>query len=164
MNHPGECTCYQCCAFKCSVCHTNELLFEILKILRQALTAHSARLVITIGGNKMPADILVGQAATAVLHEFTGAGGTGMEVAPIGPVSYTTSDSTIATVDATSGAIVGVAPGTATITGTDAGNSLTASDTVNVHAAVAVSATLVITPTPVAAAAGTRSLPFQKKR
>lgn len=164
--HPGDCGCYWCCSHKCSVCHTNELLWEILKILRQAFTAHSAMLIITTGGNKMPADILVGQSATAVLHEFTGPGGTGMEVAPIGPVTYSTSDNTVASIDPTTGNIIGVAPGTATITGSDAGNGLTASDTVNVHAATAVSATLVITPAPVAAASpgGKPSLPHQAKR
>lgn len=164
-HHPEGCTCYRCCDYLCSTCHTNELLKKILDILERVFTARSATLLISDGGTIMPADILVGQAATAVLHEFTGAGGTGMEVAPIGPVSYTVSDATIATVDAVSGAIVGVAPGTATVTGTDAGNGLTASDTVNVHAATAVSATLVITPTPVAVGAGgSKSLPHQAKR
>lgn len=113
----------------------------------------------------MPADILVGQTATAVLHEFTGPGGTGMEVAPIGPVAYSSSDTTIATVDPVTGSITGVAVGTATINGVDNGNGLSAADTVNVHAAVAQSATLVITPTPVATGTGGKqSLPHQKRK
>lgn len=132
-----------------------DCLCEIAKILRQVLTAHSAKLL--IGGNEMPADILIGGTATAVLHEWTGPGGTGMEVAPIGPVTYASSDATIATVDPNSGVVTGVGPGVATITGTDAGNSLNAADTVTVSVPVAVSATLVITP----AAAG-KSLPRQR--
>lgn len=159
--HPDDCTCYRCCSFKCSTCHTNELLCKILEILERVFTARSATL--SIGGNTMPADILIGGTATAVLHEFTGAGGTGMEVAPIGPVAYDSSDTTIATVDSVSGAITGVAVGTATINGIDNGNGLTASDTVNVHAATAVSATLVITPAAVTVAGGPKSLPHQKR-
>ena len=96
----------------------------------------------------MPASLVVGKTATAVLHEWTGLGGTGTEVPPIGPVAYASSDSTIATVDMTSGLVTAVAPGTATITGTDAGNSLSASDSVTVTAPTAQSATLVITPNP----------------
>ena len=96
----------------------------------------------------MPATIhLNGHGATAVFTEFDGPNGTGNPVPAIGPVSFTSSDPTIATVD-NSGNIAAVAAGTATITATDAGNSLTASDTVTVTAAVAVSATLVITANP----------------
>lgn len=134
-----------------------DCLCEITTILRQVFTAHSAKLL--IGGKEMPADILIGGTATAVLHEWTGPGGTGMEVAPIGPVTYASSDDTIATVDANSGTVTGVAPGVATITGTDAGNSLNASDTVTVAVPVAISATLVIT-APVAG----KSLPKQQRR
>lgn len=144
---------HHCC---CCPCATNELLEKILEILERAFTAHSATL--SIGGTTMPADILIGATATAVLHEFTGPGGTGIEVAPIGPVTYTSSDSTVATVDPNSGLVTGVAVGTATITGSDAGNGLSAADTVTVQSPVAVSATLVITPTAVASGA----LPRQK--
>ncbi len=94
----------------------------------------------------MPATLPVGGTATAVLHEFAGLNGTGAELAPVGPVSYTSSDSSIATVDSASGLITAVAPGVATITGTDAGNGLTASDSVSDTPLVAQSATLVITP------------------
>lgn len=93
----------------------------------------------------MPAQLLIGQTATAVLHEFVSQGGA--ELAPIGPVSYSSSDPTIATVDPASGLITAVAPGTATITGLDGGNSLTASDSVSDTPLVATVATLVITPT-----------------
>lgn len=96
----------------------------------------------------MPAQLTVGQTATAVLHEFVSQGGA--ELAPIGPVSYTSSDPTIATVDPASGLITAVAAGTATITGTDAGNSLSASDSVSDQPLTATVATLVITPNPAA--------------
>ena len=97
----------------------------------------------------MPASIVVGKTATAVLLEWTGPGGTGTMVPPIGPVSYTSSDPTIASVDPVTGIATGVAAGTVTITGTDAGNGLNASDTLTVTAVlVAVSATLVLTPNP----------------
>jgi trimeric autotransporter adhesin len=98
----------------------------------------------------MPATLPVGSTATATLVEWTGPNGTGSQIAPIGPVTYSSSDPTIATVDANSGLVTAVAPGTATITGTDAGNGLSASDSVSDTPLVAASATLVITPTPVA--------------
>ena len=103
---------------------------------------------LTIEG-KMPVTLTVGQSATAKLHEFSGLNGTGTELPPVGPVSYTSSDPTIATVDLATGVITTVAPGTATISGSDAGNGLSATDTVSVQAAPppkAQSATLVITP------------------
>lgn len=93
----------------------------------------------------MPATLPVGKTAVAVLHEFDGLNGTGNELKPIGPVTFISSDPTIATVDANSGLVTAVAPGAVTITGTDGGNSLTASDTVSDTAVVAQSATLVIT-------------------
>ncbi len=80
--------------------------------------------------------------------EWTGPNGTGSKVDPIGPVAYQSSDTTIATVDPSTGQGMGVAPGTATITATDAGNSLSASDTVVVIADTAVSATLELTANP----------------
>jgi len=93
----------------------------------------------------LPAQLNVGQTATAVFKEFTGPNGTGAEIAPIGPVSFSSSDSTIATVDTSTGLVTAVAPGTATITATDSGNGLSASDSVSDQPLVAVSATLVIT-------------------
>lgn len=96
----------------------------------------------------MPATLQVGQTATAVFTEFSGPNGTGVVVAPIGPVSFSSDHPEIATVDPTSGLVTAVAPGTATITGTDAGNGLSASDSVSDQPLVAQSATLVITPNP----------------
>ena len=121
-------------------------LCGILELLRRMTTAHSATL--TLRGITMPVTMQIGQTATAVLHEFTGPNGTGTELPPIGPVAYTSSDPSVASVDMASGVVTAVAPGTATITGTDGGNSLSASDSVTVATPVAVSATLVITPNP----------------
>lgn len=125
---------------------THILLERILELLERSLGAHTAALKFydAKGNLLMPATLTVGQKATAVLHEFVTQGGA--EVAPIGPVSYSTSDATIATVDATSGVVTAVAVGTATITGTDAGNGLSASDSVSDTALKATVATLVITP------------------
>lgn len=131
-----------------------ELLHSILVVLRDIRKelkpkhAESAQLYIkdAKGNRLMPATLAVGKTATAVLHEFDGPNGTGNELPPVGPVSYSSSDPSIATVDPTSGLITAVAPGTVTITGTDAGNGLSASDTVSDSAPVAQSATLVITP------------------
>jgi uncharacterized protein YjdB len=120
------------------------LLNQIIGIL--VPTASYATLTIedSKGNILMPATLAVGSTATAVLHEFVSQGGA--ELAPLGPVSYTSSDATIATVDPASGLVTAVAAGVATITGTDSGNSLTASDTVSDTPVVATFATLVITP------------------
>jgi hypothetical protein len=94
----------------------------------------------------MPVTIhLTGKGASSNFQEWTGPNGTGVNVKPIGPVTFTSSDATIATVDPATGAVSAVAVGTATITATDAGNSLTASDAVTVIADAAVSATLALT-------------------
>lgn len=94
----------------------------------------------------MPLSILVGQAAMAVLHEWSQPGGAGVELPPVGPVTYASDNPAAATVDPNTGVILGVAAGTANITGTDAGNALSASDSVTVAVLVAASATLVISP------------------
>jgi len=94
----------------------------------------------------MPATLVVGSTAVAVLHEFSGLNGTGSELRVVGPVSYTSSDPSVATVDAASGLITAVTTGEATITGLDSGNGLSASDSVSDTPLVAQSATLVITP------------------
>lgn len=93
---------------------------------------------------KMPATLTIGQGFTAVLQEFVVAGGPA--VPNKGPVVYSSSDPTIATVDPATGIGTAVAAGVATITGLDQGNSLTASDTVSDTAPVATVATLTITP------------------
>ena len=109
-----------------------------------------------IGGCRMPATITVGgKGAVAVFTEFTGLNGTGSTIAPVSTPVFSSSDETVATIDQL-GNVVAVAAGTATISATDPGNNLTASDTVTVEAAApppppppppptAQSATLVVT-------------------
>lgn len=69
-------------------------------------------------------------AAPPAFKEFDGLNGTGNEVAPVGPLSYTSDAPSVATVDATSGQGVVTGAGTAKITVTDGGNTLSASDVV----------------------------------
>lgn len=100
------------------------------------------------GRRFMPATIQVGKTATAVYKEFTGPNGTGDEIAPLAAPSFSSSDPNVATVDG-NGLVTGMGAGTATITGTDHLNSLSASDTVEVQGPppppVAQSATLTVT-------------------
>jgi Big-like domain-containing protein len=124
--------------------HEVEEIERLLEAKSATLTIHDEK-----GNRLMPATIAVGKTATAALHEFAGLNSTGAELPPIGPVSYSSSDPTIATVDPTSGLITAVAAGTVTISGLDAGNKLSASDTVSdtpPPPPTAQSATLVITP------------------
>ena len=100
------------------------------------------------GNTLMPATLQIGQTATAVLNEFTGLNGTGAKIAPIGPVTFSSSDATIATVDPATGVVTAVGPGVATITGLDSGNGLSASDVVSDTPVVAQSATLTLTVNP----------------
>ena len=93
----------------------------------------------------MPATLLVGSTATAVWQEFSGPNGTGDKLPPAGAVTFSTSDPAIATVDPSSGLVTAMAIGSATISGSDAANSLTASDSVTVTE-TAQSATLTVVP------------------
>jgi hypothetical protein len=99
------------------------------------------------GDQDMPATLLVGKTAQAVWQEFSGPNGTGDKLPPAGALTFTSSDPTIATVDPSSGLITAVAIGTATISGVDAANNLTASDSLT-DTEVATSATLTIVPNP----------------
>jgi hypothetical protein len=109
-------------------------------------TAESARLILTLEGDpSMPATIHVnGQGAQATFLEFDGPNGTGNQVPAIGPVMFASDNQSVATVDS-SGKVTAVSAGTANISGTDQGNSLTASDVLTVTAATAQSATLSLT-------------------
>src|SRR6266576_6189766 len=98
------------------------------------------------GDHHMPATLLVGSTATAVWQEFSGPNGTGDKLPPAGAVTFSTSDGNIATVDPSSGLVTAVAIGSATISGADAANSLTASDSVTVTE-TAQRATLTVVPT-----------------
>jgi hypothetical protein len=121
-----------------------EILHELRK-LRHELFPQAQSATLTLGGNGMPATIQVGGTATATFLEWSGPGGTGVQVPPVGAVTYSSDNPAVATVDPNTGIATGVSAGTANISGTDAGNNLTASDVLTVSAPpppVAVSATL----------------------
>lgn len=135
-----------------SIFHNDEHIFlailnelqSINVLLHRQFKAKSARLkfVNSQGDLLMPATIHVtGNGAQATFTEFTGPNGTGNQVAPVGPVVYSSDNTSVATVDS-NGLCNAVGIGTCNITGTDQGNSLTASDTLTVVADQAQSATL----------------------
>jgi uncharacterized protein YjdB len=78
----------------------------------------------------------------AALVEFDGANGAGDVVPAVVAPSYSSSDPTIATVDAATGQLAYIKAGVTSITGTDSGNAMTASGTLTVTAGLAVSAQL----------------------
>lgn len=121
-----------------------EYLHEIRDILRKILHLVTPRLSasLTFKGGHL-ATILVGKTANSVWQEWSGPNGTGDKLPPAGAVTFTSSDAAVATVDPSSGLVTGVAVGSATISGTDAANNLTASDTITVQE-VAQSATLTL--------------------
>jgi hypothetical protein len=82
----------------------------------------------------------------AVYQEFDGPNGTGNKVPPVGTVSYSSSDPTVATVDSTTGQLAYLKAGSTVITGNDSGVSLPASDTLTILAGTPVSSTLTLTP------------------
>lgn len=128
---------------------------EILE--NETKRAVSARLVLLDSkGNKMPLSVHINDVpGSALLQEFSGANGTGIVVPPTGAVTYASDTPTVATVDPNTGALAYVGPGSANISGTDAGSGLTASDVLTVSNAAAVSATMTLTAgvSPAAAAA-----------
>jgi uncharacterized protein YjdB len=145
-------------------CEQIRLLREILKEVKRIRhefpngKAESATLTFK-GDSDMPATILVGATATATFLEWTGPNGTGSQIAPVGPVTYASDNTAVATVDPNTGIATGVSAGTANISGTDAGNNLTASDVLTVTAVpppVAVSATLTLVANASAKAQATR--------
>lgn len=96
----------------------------------------------------MPATLQVGKTANSVYQEWSQPNGTGVKLAPAGAITFTSSDPTVATVDPNSGLVTAVAPGSVTITGSDAANGLSASDSVSDSPLTAQSATLVVTANP----------------
>lgn len=122
-------------------------LREILRDVRKILKAEGAPRAKSAKGVLMPATIQVGGlGATFTFTEFSGPAGTGSIVPPLQPIVFASDNTAVATVDA-SGNVTAVAAGTANISGSDPGNSLSASDVLTVQAAqlVAVSATGVLT-------------------
>lgn len=126
-----------------------EELKEIAGRLKPAKAVSAKLLILDSKGNRlMPAQANIGQTGTAVLKEFTGPNQTGVDIKPIGPVVFSSSDPTIATIDPASGVFTAVAAGTVTLTGLDQGNSLSASDVLSDQPVVAQSAQLVLTVNP----------------
>ena len=97
----------------------------------------------------------VGSAAGVGFQEWDGANGTGNQVAPIGPMQYTSAAPAIVAVDA-NGNLTAVAAGQAEVTALDTGNNLQASDLITV-VDVAVSATLNAVANPPAAQVATKA-------
>jgi hypothetical protein len=121
---------------------------RIIRFLIAEEVEEEPKIAISAKGELMPASIHVnGHGATFTFTEFDGAGGTGNKVPPLQPIVYASDNTAVATVDAT-GQVAAIAAGTANISGTDPGNSLTASDVLTVTADVAVSATGVLTANP----------------
>lgn len=121
-----------------------------LRKLEQAVFHHaakSARLLFFVNlnskGGTMDTTVHITDAPlTASLVEFDGPNGTGNKVVPIGPTTYSSSDLSIATVDANTGKLTYVKEGQATITALDSGNRLTASAILTIISGLAQSATL----------------------
>jgi len=121
------------------------LLWTILELLSTLIPAPEAQsATLTFQGGVMPATIAIGGTANSLFQEWTGPNGTGTVVPNAGSIAYTSSNTAVATVDPVAGVATGVSAGTATITGTDGTNSLTASDTLTVTAPAAQSATLTL--------------------
>jgi hypothetical protein len=78
----------------------------------------------------------------AKLVEFDGPNGTGNVVPGIGPTSYSSSDPTVASVDATTGQLTYLKAGSTVISGKNAGNGMNASGTLTIITGAAQSAVL----------------------
>ena len=120
------------------------LLEEILHILKPKARSATLTYFNSQGvPSNMPQTVHLSDAPGSYLfQEFSGPNGTGTIVPPTGAVSYASDNAAVATVDATTGQLAYLSVGTANISGTDAGNSLTASDALTIIAPVAVSATM----------------------
>ena len=140
-------------------------LKEITRILRQLVVhkAVSATLTYTTdqGEQSMastPLALLVGQTASPTFTEWSGPNGTGTPLQPVGQVTYADDGTGVISTDPSTGIVTGVSPtaagAVATVTGTDAGDNLTAQATFTVSAPPpppAVSATLTYTANPLPA-------------
>lgn len=107
------------------------IILLLLRLGQVHTPPQRARLAILIDGDfSMPATFQIGvnTSASAVLTEQPNP--------PVGPITYASDNPAVATIDPASGAITVVAAGVANISGTDAGNGVTASDSLTVLAAV----------------------------
>jgi hypothetical protein len=126
---------------------------EIGQELRELLERHSHDAVsstltfLNSKGETMDLTVHVNdKPGTAVYQEFDGANGTGNKLLPpMGAIVYASSDSTVATVDPSTGALAYLQSGTTTISASDRGN-LPASAVLTVVAAAAVSSTMTLNP------------------
>ena len=119
-----------------------EIRHIIFRLNHPGIRARSATL--TIGENMANVTVHINDIPkTAVFTEFSGPNGTGIKVPPSGTITFTSDNTGVVTVDPT-GQLAYIAPGTATISGTDQGTTpaLTASGTVTVMDAAAQSAVL----------------------
>lgn len=122
-------------------------IYNLLLEQQQAKAISATLTFVNSKGEHMPLLAHVNDVpGTAVFAEFTGPKGTGTAVPPTGAVTFASDTPAVATVDPNTGALAYLTAGTATISGTDAGNSLTASDVLTLTAAPAVSATLTLNP------------------
>jgi hypothetical protein len=127
-----------------------QLVLRILNILQPEQDRSAILTFVNENGEIMPLSVHLKDApGQAVFTEFDGLNGTGNKVPSIGPVTFSSSNTATATVDTNTGALAYLAAGTATISGTDAGNSLTASDVLTVTSGTAISATLTLVAGPI---------------
>lgn len=116
---------------------------EEIRDLLQKWLPRAVSTTVTFGGNDMDIKVHVSDTPkTAMAHEWTGPNGTGVEVPPIGAITWTSDNPAAVTVNPTSGLLAYVAAGVANISFTDAGNSITGTGQVTVVADVAVSGTV----------------------
>jgi hypothetical protein len=135
--------------------HFERKVLEILRRIEWCLchkqkpvaVSSTLSLITESGETDMPLTVHVNDVpGTALFQEWSGLSGTGIVVPPIGTVSYASDTPTVATVDPASGQLAYISAGTATISGADSGNTMTASDILTVSAALAASATMTLTP------------------
>lgn len=132
-------------ALRYQVLHLRGAVREIFHILGRRARSATLTFINSKTGETMPLTAHVNDVpGTFVFTEFDGPAGTGGKVPPIGPVTITSDNTSVAVVDPTSGQLAYIGPGVANITGLDAGNGLTASDVLTLTANVAVSATGVL--------------------
>lgn len=131
----------------CEIRHEIKRIANAVEKLVPKAGSATLSFITSKGATNMPLTVHVNDVpGTALFQEWSGPSGTGIVVPPVGAVTYASDNTAVATVDPNSGQLAYVSAGSANISGTDAGNSLTASDVLTVSAATAVSATLTLTP------------------
>ncbi|HEX4501072.1 MAG TPA: hypothetical protein VH187_07925 [Scandinavium sp.] len=115
----------------------NQRLLKELVLFNEAKSA-----TVNFGGENMDITVhITDTPQTASAHEWTGLNGTGIEVKPIGTISWASSNPAV-TVDPASGLLDYVAAGTAAISFADSGNTITGTGNVTVVAGLAQSGTV----------------------